>query len=107
MSYVVIRAMRRGRLRVAALAAVLALGVLVGLAHSGIETDHMGKAVAVCLAVAASAAVAAIAGPRLGRLLPRVARARSWPKLPATSFRTGSVDGCARGDPAVLQVFRS
>ena len=102
-----IRAMRRGRLRVVALAAVLALGVFVGLAHSGIETDHMGKAVAVCLAVAASAAVTANAGPRLGRLLPRVARARSWPKPPTVSFRTRRVDGRARGDPAVLQVFRT
>ena len=107
MSYAVIRAMRRGRFRVAALAAVLTLGVFVGLAHSGIETGHMGKAVAICLAVATSAAVTVAAGPRLGRLLPRVARALNWPEPPISPFCTRSVDGRARGDPAVLQVFRS
>ncbi len=96
---------RRGRHAVAIVIAIT-LGGFVAAAHSGIGSDHMGEAVAMCVAVTATAAVAVAAVPALGRLLPASPRARSW-NVPASFVRLSPLDlARARGHPAVLQVFR-
>lgn len=106
MSYSVTRALKRPRLRAPALAAVITLALLMGLAHSGVEADHMGKAAAICMAIAASAAIAVTARPRLGRLLPSAPRPTDWGGPQEGALCPALPYGRARGDPAVLQVFR-
>lgn len=106
MSLAVNRALRRHNVRLLAVAVFASLGLTVGLAHSGLERDHMGEAAAMCLAVAASTAIAVAAAPRLGRLVARPSRPASWsPPEPARDCGVRA-DGRARGHPAVLQVFR-
>ena len=100
------RALLRPKLRVAGLAAVVALTILVGSAHSGFGLDHMGAPAAICLAVAAVAGVGAMAGPRLGRLLPDVSRPRDWRPAPVLTAALIGPQPRARGHPAELQVFR-
>ncbi len=96
---------RRGRHAVAIVIAIT-LGGFVAAAHSGIGSDHMGEAVAMCLAVTVAVAVGVAAVPALGRLLPSPSRSRSW-ALPASTVHLAGVDRArARGHPAVLQVFR-
>jgi len=100
------RALRRRRFRLAATVSVVAVALTVGLAHSAVRGDHMGKAAAICLAVVASAATTIAAAPRLGRIVQaprgRPASAVSMPGEPLWRVRTAR----ARGHPAVLQVFR-
>lgn len=95
---------RRGRRFVVVCAVVLA-GVLVTAAHSSAADDHMGEAVAMCIAVLATGAAAA-ALPSLGRWLPRAPRPVDavCPALPLVAIDAAPPP--ARGDPAVLQVFR-
>ena len=85
------RALRRHDVRLLAVATVASLGLMVGLAHSGLEGDRMGEATAMCLAVAASTAIAVASAPRVGRLVARPPRAASWahPREPA-------ITACAR-----------
>lgn len=100
------RALRRRNWRTVAVAAVAALGLLVGLAHSGVADDHMGAAAAMCVAVAAGTAIAVAATPRLGHLVPGPPRPASWSPLSLARDYSLDPDGRARGHPAVLQVFR-
>ncbi len=105
MSLALSRSLKRTRIRLLALALVVSLAVMVGLAHVGASSHHMGAAAAMCLAVAASVALAVRSAPRLGRLLPEAPR---WigavPVLSGPSVRPP--DGRSRGQPALLQVFR-
>lgn len=100
---------RRHRQRLAAAFLVLALCCLVVAAHSALADRHMGDDMAVCLAVAQTAALAlsiAIAvlataqqilpGPQWDRHL--VLRPVRVPRLPPVPR--------SRAGPAVLQVFR-
>ncbi len=106
MSLSVNRVLRRRNVRVLAVATVASLGLMVGLAHSGVGDDHMGEAAAMCLAIAASIAVAVAAAPRLGRLVASPLRPVNWSELAPSRDHGRPADGRARGHPAVLQVFR-
>ena len=100
------RALRRRNVRIFAVATVASLGLMVGLAHSGVGSDHMGEAAAMCLAIAAGAAVAVAAAPQLGRFVAPPLRPVIW-SAPAPDRDLGRrADGRARGHPAVSQVFR-
>jgi hypothetical protein len=93
--------------RAAMLGVVVLLGATVWSAHLSPADHHMGKAMAMCLAVAAVATAAVAALPTLGRLLPSVARpARVVVARRTSRIRPTPVAGRARGHPAVLQVFR-
>ena len=100
------RAARTNRLWIAVAAAIAVLAFTLVAAHSGVAGDHMGKAAAICLAVASVAAATVASGPRLNRLVPSPIRAASdsLPRIaePPSLPR----DGRARGHPAVLQVLR-
>ena len=106
MCFAVNRALQRRKLRAAVLAAVAALTVLVGSAHSGAGMDHMVTPAAMCLAIAAVAAAGAAAGPRLGRLLADVPRPRDRRPLTMLAEARLGPQARARGHPAELQVFR-
>lgn len=95
---------RRGRLAV--VCAVALLGVTVTTAHSSLAADQMGEAAAMCLAIlAGGAAVAAL--PALALRAP-LRRAPIDLGGPSTAHRLQLVvPHAARGDPALLQVFRS
>ncbi len=100
------RVLRRRDVRLLAIATVASLGLMVGLAHSSVGSDHMGEAAAMCLAVAAGAAIAVAAAPRLGRLVAPPLRPVNW-SAPSPDRDYGLAgDGRARGHPTVLQVFR-
>lgn len=99
--------LRQGSRRVAVLCAVIALGAAVTAAHSSVGDDHMGEAVAMCLAVLIVGGAAVAALPALGRWIPQPprpldARAPTMPALPAYDAARR-----ARGDPPFLQVFRN
>jgi len=88
------------------LCAVVLLGAVVTTAHTGGGHDHMGPTAAMCLAVVAAGAVAVAAVPGLGLFVPQAprpvdARCPRGPVLPAVR-----PPWHARGDPALLQVFR-
>ncbi len=100
------RALTRHNVRVLAVATVASLGLMVGLAHSGVGTDHMGEAAAMCLAIAAGTAVAVAAAPQLGRLVAAPLRPVNWSALAPDRDYGRPADGRARGHPSVLQVFR-
>jgi hypothetical protein len=100
--------LRRHRRHVALMAAILALAGAVVLAHSPAGADHMGEALALCLAVAETAALGALAlttakawvGARLWGLItvgatPRLA-VPARPPLPPWP----------RGSPFALEVLR-
>jgi hypothetical protein len=100
--------LRRHRRHVALMAAILALAGGVVVAHSPAGAEHMGEAVAVCLAVAETAALGALAlttpkawvGARLWGLVtvggtPRLVVPARPPLLP-----------WPRGSPFALQVLR-
>jgi hypothetical protein len=96
---------RRRRGRLAIVGVVFLLAAAVGTAHTSVAADHMGEAAAMCLAIlAGGAAVAALparAGPLPRRRAPlTLGRPRTPPLL------EHAVPYLARGDPALLQVFR-
>lgn len=100
--------MPRLRRRVVLAATVLALAGSVVLAHSAVAADHMGGALAVCIAVAETAGLALLArtttdvraGPLSIRLpRPRDAGPRDAPARPALA-------PWPRGSPLALQVLR-
>jgi NhaP-type Na+/H+ or K+/H+ antiporter len=101
------RHLRDHRRRLLALAVVVLLGVALWSAHATPAEHHMGKAMAVCLAVAVVATASVAALPVLGRLVPGIPRPRrsGLPRL-ARGWAPPPFTGRARGDPAVLQVFR-
>jgi hypothetical protein len=85
--------------------AVALLSATIATAHSGVADQHMGEAAAMCLAVVVGGAVVA-ALPSLGarHSFRRAALELGAPNAP---FRlTSPPRHHARGDPAVLQVFR-
>jgi hypothetical protein len=95
---------RRGR-RAVVLGAVVLVGATVTAAHSSVADDHMGEALAMCVAVLAGGAAAA-ALPSLGRWLPRPPRP-VHATCPALEFAAiGATPILARGDPVFLQVLR-
>ena len=97
----------RHRRRVTVIAAIAAIAVGVVLAHSAVAMDHMGDAMAVCLAIADTAGLGAVALGVVGARRPRrwfavlAAHARSHDGIPA---RFGSPS--PRGSPFALQVLR-
>jgi len=102
------RLRRRHRHRLAAVLLALTLGCAVVAAHSVLADRHMGDNMAVCLAVAQTAAlflaVAIAAGSAANALRPcllhgRVLAPAAWPTVTAPQPRS-------RAGPAVLQVFR-
>ena len=99
--------LRRASRRVAVLCAVIALGVAVTAAHSSVGDEHMGEAVAMCLAVLIVGGAAVASLPALGRWIPQPprpldARAPTLAAVPAYDEARR-----ARGDPPFLQVFRN
>ena len=83
------------------------LGMSLWAAHSAPGEHHMGKAAAVCLAVAAVATAAVATLPALGRMVATPARSRRNVQHAASRFMPSvPVEGRARGHPSVLQVFR-
>jgi peptidoglycan/LPS O-acetylase OafA/YrhL len=97
--------LRRRRGRLAIVCAVALLGASVATAHTSVATEHMGEAAAMCLAIlAGGAAVAALRALALQAPLRRAPLALGGPgTLPRLE---PIVPYAARGDPAVLQVFR-
>lgn len=102
------RLRRRHRHRLAAVLLALTLGCAVVAAHSALADRHMGDNMAVCLAVAQTAAlflaVAIAAGIATNALRPRWLDGRvvalvAWPTDTAPEPRS-------RAGPALLQVFR-
>jgi hypothetical protein len=94
---------RRGRFAV--VCAIALLGVTVTTAHSSVAADHMGEAAVMCLAVlAGGAAVAALPALALRAPLGRARLDLGGPR-PAPRLQL-VVPHAARGDPALLQVFR-
>jgi len=102
-------AIRRHRARLALIGAVLMLAGCVVAAHGAMGDAHMGKAMAMCLAVTETAAFAVGAGLALVRAL---ACHRRLPLsiLPSTGpwdvAAPLRVTSAARASPALLQVFR-
>ena len=94
---------RRGRSAV--VCAIALLGVTVGVAHSSVTADQMGEAAAMCVAVlAVGAAVSSL--PALAVRVP-LRRAPLDLRRPRTAAQLQLVVAhAARGDPALLQVFR-
>lgn len=85
--------------------AVALLGVSVATAHSGVGVDHVGEAAAMCLAIiAGGAAVAALPALALPAPLRRAPLELGQPSAPLRLRHV--VPHAARGDPALLQVFR-
>ena len=85
--------------------AVALLGVSVTTAHTSVGVDHMGEAAAMCLAIVATgAAVAALPALALPAPLRRAPLGLGRPCTPTRL--THFVAHAARGDPALLQVFR-
>ena len=106
MSLVLRRKLRHRRARVIAAALIAAIALSVGVAHSAMGSDHMGDAVAMCLAI--GAATVALAGvPRLGRRLPpRTCACKRAEPLHMRAVPASILLGRARGHPSLLQVFR-
>jgi hypothetical protein len=97
--------LRRRRGRVAVVLAIALLGVTVASAHTSIRVDHMSEAAAVCLAVlVGGTSVAAVHG--LGGSAPRIRGPRESAHPSAPPRLQHFVPPTARGDPALLQVFR-
>jgi len=100
---------RRHRQRLAASFVVIVLCWLLVAAHSALAERHMGDDMAVCLAVAQTAAlVLAVAITRVSAatvLRPRPPRSHAgvWPRM---SFMRAAPDPRSRAGPALLQVFR-
>jgi hypothetical protein len=97
--------LRRRRGRLAIVCAVVLLGASVATAHTSVGVDHMGEAAAMCLAViAGGAAVAAL--PVLAVEAPLRRAPLPLGPLCALPGLQPIVPHAARGDPALLQVFR-
>jgi hypothetical protein len=103
------RSLRHSRRRLAVLVAVIALGGVVSLHHSGLAMgamDHgIGAGVAVCLAIV-TAAGTAIAVAAVGLLLWRRRRVAPDFVLVRSSARPRPPLARARAGPVVLQVLR-
>lgn len=84
---------------------VALLGVSVASAHTSVGVDHMGEVTAVCMAILVGGA--AVAGlPDLGLRAPLRRSPLGLGALPTLPRLQPVVRHAARGDPAVLQVFR-
>jgi hypothetical protein len=100
--------MFRFRRRFTLAVAVSVLAASVVIAHSALASDHMGSAVAICIAVAETAALALLArtttqvgGAAIGIYTPRPSDGRTRPaptRAPALPW--------SRGSPFALQVLR-
>jgi peptidoglycan/LPS O-acetylase OafA/YrhL len=96
---------RRRRVRLAVVCAVVLLGATVATAHTNVAVDHMGQAAAMCLAI--------VVGGTTVAALAAFARPDTRPRAPvrlgdpsAGSLATHALAHRPRGDPALLQVFR-
>jgi ACR3 family arsenite efflux pump ArsB len=102
------RLRRRHRHRLAAVLLALTLCCAVVAAHSALADGHMGDNMAVCLAVAQTAAlflaVAIAAGLAAAALRPRVLHRRVV--APAAWAMAAAPEPRSRAGPSVLQVFR-
>lgn len=96
---------RRGR-RVAVVCAIVLLAATVSAAHWSVGGDHMGDAVAICLAVLVGGAASAAALPSVGPWIRHAPRplTEAAPAMPDAAVHCTAAR--ARGDPAALQVFR-
>lgn len=94
--------------RLAVGAAIVVLAGAVVLAHSAAADDHMGEAIAACVAVMDAAALGVLA-VLAGRVLERVGRGRILgpsARLDRPAARHASVPPWPRGSPFALQVLR-
>jgi hypothetical protein len=98
--------LRQRRRRAAILCAVGLLGATVAAAHTSVADDHMGQAATMCLAVMAAGGAAVATLPALGRLRPRPSTLVGATCVAMSDLPTPAGVYRARGDPAVLQVFR-
>jgi hypothetical protein len=97
--------LRRRRGRLAVVCAVALLGASVATAHTSVGVDHMGEAAAMCLAIlVGGATVAALPAAALPGPLRRRPHELAGPSAPP-ELRP-FIPHSARGDPALLQVFR-
>ena len=99
--------LRRGSRRVVVLCAVVALGVAVSASHSSVGDDHMGEAVAMCLAVLIIGGAAVASLPPLGRWIPQPPRPLDAPAPTLAALPAYDEARRSRGDPPFLQVFRN
>jgi hypothetical protein len=99
-------ALRRPRRRAAVVCAVVFLGAAIATAHTDVGGHHMGDTAAMCWAALVAGAMAVGGRPTLGRVVPGAPRPAGieLPTEPARALRC--TPSRARGDPAVLQVFR-
>jgi len=99
------RSLRRGRRRVVVAAALLALSGAVVLAHGALSGHHVDEPLALCLAVAETAALSAAL--LVARRAPPAIR-RAWPPAPARLSPIQAARGVAvpdaRAGPTFLQV---
>jgi hypothetical protein len=98
-------ALRRRNRRVAVLITVVLVAAGVTAAHSSVADDHMGEAAAMCVAVLATGATAA-ALPALRQWPPRAPRPLDIAVPAVVAAAAAEPPTRARGDPALLQVFR-
>ena len=98
----------RARRRVAVGAVVVALAGTVVLAHSAAAGDHMGDAMAACMAVmdAAALGVLALSSVRALERMASVGIPGSWTRLERPAPRRPSPPPWPRGSPSALQVLR-
>lgn len=98
---------RRHRQRFAAVLLVFALCLVVVAAHSALAERHMGTDMAVCLAIAQTAALAVAFVIATVAMLRVPMRARRWRSALVMCARVGRMPPAprSRAGPAVLQVF--
>lgn len=87
---------------------MVALAGAVVLAHSAAASDHMGEAMAACMAVMDAAALGVLV-LSAGRAVERVRSARipsSWSPLERPAARRPAAPPWPRGSPFALQVLR-
>lgn len=100
---------RRHRHRLAAVLCALALCWLLIAAHSTLADRHMGDDMAICLAVAQTAALVlavAIATVAAATALLPIPRWGLVDVASAVSFAPAAPAPCSRAGPVFLQVFR-
>ena len=98
----------RARRRIAVGALIVLLAGAVVLAHSAAAGDHMGDAMAACLAVmdAAALGILAVAAARVTERVRAVALPSAWTLLERAPARRPWAPPWPRGSPFALQVLR-
>lgn len=96
------------RSHLAVLAAVCAIAAGVVVTHSAVAMDHMGEAVAICLALAETAALgtAALGAGAVSGGPGRWLRASTASSVSSPAAGVGPVSAWPRGSPYALNVLR-